>query len=140
VVDAALSTLPRVPALLGIMPMDVPVEGFRHVGRCENLENLWCMYCRETGDLATEHIAGLPRLKSYYAGMTRITDRSLEILGRMTSIESLEFWQCAGITDAGVRHLASLPQLREVSLDGLPGVTREAVALFPPHVRVSYSG
>src|SRR6516225_4266030 len=68
------------------MPMDVPDDGFRHVGRCAQLEKLTCMYCRDTGDLATEHIAGLSRLKHYYAGKTQITDRSLEILGGMTSL------------------------------------------------------
>ncbi|MEX2261475.1 MAG: hypothetical protein WD696_05970 [Bryobacteraceae bacterium] len=137
--DAALSTLPRFPGLRELMPMDVPDAGFRHVGLCEHLEALWCMYCRETGDTATEHIARLSRLKTYYAGKTQITDRSLEILGRMPSLERLEFWQCAGIGDAGVAHLAGLPRLRQISLDGLPGVTREAAALFPAHVRVSYS-
>jgi hypothetical protein len=80
------------------------------------------------------------RLKTYYAGKTRITDRSLEILGQMASLERLEFWQCAGLTDAGVAHLAGLPRLHEISLNGLPQVTRGAVALFPAHVRVSYSG
>jgi hypothetical protein len=138
--DVSLSALPRFPALRDLMPMDVPDVGFRHVGHCQNLEALWCMYCRETGDIATEHIAGLSRLKTYYAGMTKITDRSLEILGRMTSLERLEFWQCAGLTDEGVVHLATLPRLRQISLDGLPGVTRKALALFPAHVRVNYSG
>ena len=138
--DVSLSALPRFPALREFMPMDVPDAGFRHVGRCESLEGLWCMYCQETGDAATEHIAGLSRLKTYYAGKTRITDRSLEILGRLASLERLEFWQCFGITDAGVAHLAGLPLLHEITLDGLPNVTREAVALFPAQVRVSYSG
>ena len=119
--------------------MDVPDEGFRHIGLCENLEALWCMYCRDTGDAATGHIAGLKQLKSYYAGMTRITDRSLELLANMPSLERLEFWQCAGITDAGVARLAALPRLTELSLDGLAGVTRAAPALFPAHVRVNYS-
>jgi hypothetical protein len=76
----------------------------------------------------------------YYAGMTKISNCSLEILGRMTSLERLEFWQCAGLTYEGVAHVATLPQLREISLDGLPGVTRKALALFPAHVRVNYSG
>ena len=48
------------------------------------------MYCRDTTDTATEHIAAL-RLRYYYAGLTLITDRSLEILGRMTSLEQVEF-------------------------------------------------
>jgi ankyrin repeat protein len=137
--DGALSALPRFPALRDLMPMDVPDEGFRHVGKCENLEGLWCMYCRDTTDAATEHIAGLPRLKTYYAGQTKITDRSLEILSRMTSLEKLEFWNCGGITNAGVAHLAVLPALGEISVDGCRQVTPGAVAVFPTHVRARYS-
>ena len=79
------------------------------------------------------------RLKTYYAGKTRITDRSLEILGKMPSLERLAFWQCAGLSDAGIAHLTALPHLREISLDGLPGITRAAPSLFPTHVRVNYS-
>ncbi|MBI4421446.1 MAG: hypothetical protein HY560_11535 [Gemmatimonadetes bacterium] len=137
--DAALSALPRFPALKELMPMDVPDDGFRHVGGCEQLERLWCMYCRDTGDIATGHIAGLSRLETYYAGLTRITDRSLEILGQIHSLEKLEFWQTAGVTDAGLPFLARLPRLREISLDGLPNVTRRGAAVFPTHVRVHYS-
>src|SRR5512146_942492 len=33
--DGGLSALPRFPALRELMPMDVPDDGFRHVGRCE---------------------------------------------------------------------------------------------------------
>ncbi|MBI3263241.1 MAG: hypothetical protein HYZ58_08820 [Acidobacteria bacterium] len=137
--DAALSTLPRFPALREFMPMDVPDAGFRHIGRCENLEALWCMYCRDTTDAATEHIAGLSKLKTYYAGQTKITDRSLEMLSRMPSLEKLEFWNCAGITHDGVAFLAALPRLREVNLDSCRQVTPEAAAVFPAHVRVRYS-
>jgi hypothetical protein len=138
--DTSLSELPRFPALREFMPMDVTDAGFRHVGRCGNLESLWCMYCRETGDAATGHIADLARLKTYYAGKTGITDRSLKILGQIDSLERLEFWQCAGVTDAGVTDLARLPRLREIVLSGLPNVTRDAAALFPASVRVNYSG
>jgi hypothetical protein len=94
------------------------------------------MYCRDTGDAATGHIAGL-ELKSYYAGKTRITDRSLEILARMDSLETLEFWETAGITDAGIRVLARLPNLREISVEGSPNVTRAGLAGFRPTVRVN---
>ena|ERR1035438_5150388 len=98
------------------------------------------MYCRETTDAATEHIAGLSKLKTYYAGKTRITDHSLEILSRMQSLEKLTFWQCAGITDAGVSLLVRLRKLREVHLEGdMPQVTPEGTAVFPAHVRVDYS-
>jgi len=137
--DAALSALPRFPALKELMPMNVPDAGFRHVGKCEALEGLWCMYCRDTTDVATEHVAGLTRLKTYYAGQTKITDRSLEILSRMRSIESLEFWNCAGITNAGVRLLSALPALREISVDGCRQVTGDALAAFPAHVRARHS-
>ena len=119
--------------------MDVLDDGFRHVGRCENLEGLWCMYCRDTTDAATEHIAGLTKLKTYYAGQTKITDRSLEILSRMPSLESLEFWNCRGITNAGVALLAALPRLREISVDGCRQVTPDAVTAFPAHVRARYT-
>jgi hypothetical protein len=138
--DASLAILPSFPKLRQIMPMDVSDAGFRHVGRCENLEGLWCMYCRDTSDAATEHIARLRQLKTYYAGMTQITDRSLEILGRMDSFERLEFWACQGITDAGVAHLTALPRLREITIDGSPGVSRDIVALFPAQVRLKYAG
>ena len=96
------------------------------------------MYCRDTTDAATEHIAGLSKLKTYYAGQTKITDRSLEILSRMPSLEKLEFWNCGGITNAGVAHLAALPALREISVDGCRQVTPQAVAVFPAPVRARY--
>ena len=135
--DASLAVLPSFPALTFIMPMDVPDAGFRHVGQCRNLNALWCMYCRDTGDEATSHIAGL-QLQLYYAGKTRITDASLETLGRMMSLEKVELWQTAGVTDAGIAALAALPRLRELSISGVPRVTRGALAAFPPGVRVDY--
>lgn len=137
--DRALALLPRFPSLRQLMPMDVEDEGFRSVGQCEQLENLWCMYCRNTTDVATAHLAGLRKLKTYYAGQTRITDRSLEILAGMTSLEKLEFWNCAGITNAGISRLAALPNLREVIVDGCRHVTGDAAAAFAPtvHVRIS---
>jgi hypothetical protein len=137
--DAALSTLSTFPALRQLMPMDVSDAGFRHMGRCENLESLWCMYCRDTGDAATEHIGSLKKLKYYYAGQTKITDRSLEILSRIVSLVRMEFWNCDGLTNAGIAQLVQLPNLQELTLDGLPGVTKEVLAVFPAHIRVNYS-
>ena len=137
--DAALSLLPRFPALREFMPMDVPDDGFRHIGQCDTLEALWCMYCRDTGDAATEHVGGLTRLKSYYAGASQITDRSLQILGRMQSLERIEFVQCLRITGEGVSHLAGLEKLREIVFAGLPGVTLDDANRFRPGVEVSYS-
>ena len=136
--EAGLSSLPSFPALRGLMPMDVPDAGFRHIGRCENLEELWCMYCRDTGDPATEHIASLSKLKTYYAGATQITDRSLELLGQMSSLESMEFYECSRITNAGVARLVGMPRLKEITIGGSPNVTREGMSVFPKAIRVNY--
>jgi len=136
--DTALATLPTFPALRELTPIQVQDAGFRHIGQCERLERLTCMYCRDTTDAATSYIADL-RLKYYYAGLTRITDRSLEILGGMPTLEQIEFYECNGVTDAGLVFLARLPRLREVHLDGLPGVTLDGTRVFPAHVRVKYS-
>src|SRR5437763_1027242 len=73
--DESLSPLPHFPALRELTPVGMTDPGFRHVGACGRLERLTCMYCRDTTDMATEYIAGL-ELKYYYAGLTRITDRS----------------------------------------------------------------
>ncbi len=137
--DAALSLLPEFPALRELLPMDVNDAGFIHVGRCRALEHLWCMYCRDTGDAATESIASL-RLKSYYAGSTRITDRSLQLLAGMESLERIELDNCPGLTDAGIGRLAPLPNLQELVLDGLAKVTSRAPSLFGSGVQVRYVG
>ena len=136
--DEALSTLPRFPALRELTPIGMNDAGFAHIGRCKRLERLTCMYCRDTTDTATQHIAGLP-LSYYYAGLTLITDRSLEILSGMPSLEQVEFYECKNVTDAGLVFLAGLPRLREVHLDGLPGVTLEGTHVFPERIRVKYS-
>jgi hypothetical protein len=136
--DAALAALPLFPALRELTPIGLRDDGFRHVGRCERLERLTCMYCRETTDSATEHIAGL-RISYYYAGLTQITDRSLEILGRMDSLEQIELYECKGVTGAGLPFLTRLPRLREIHLDGLPGVSLAETRIFPDTVRVCYS-
>jgi ankyrin repeat protein len=133
-----LSLFPAFPELRELTPVGLTDDGFRYVGECRKLERLSCMYCRESGDAATAHIAGL-QLKYYYAGLTQITDRSLEILGRMDSLEQIEFYECQHVTDAGLPHLAALPNLKEVHLDSLPGVTLEGTKVFPPTVAVQYS-
>jgi hypothetical protein len=138
--DSALAALPRCRQLRQFVSIDVTDTGFRHVGRCENLESLYCMYCRDTGDAATEHISGLQKLRTYYAGMTQITDRSLEILGRMETFENLEFWQCMALTDAGVAYLATLPRLQRIEIYNSPKVSRSIIQLFRETVCVHYSG
>ena len=136
--DQAFSALPDFPALRELTPIGMQDDGFLHVGHCKQLERLTCMYCRETTDIATNHIAGL-HLKYYYAGLTQITDHSLEILGRMNSLEKIEFYGTRGITDAGLVFLSKLPKLREVSFEELPGVSFEGTKVFPDRVRVKYS-
>ena len=136
--DAALAKLSDFPALRELMPMDVTDDGFRHVGRCHQLESLILMYCRDTGDIATSHLSDLTNLKKYHAGYTLLTDRSLEILGQMRSLEGLSFEGCKWITDAGIPYLTVLPRLREISIGGCPKVTRSGVTGFPSTVRVNY--
>jgi hypothetical protein len=138
--DEALSLLPKFPALREFTPQGFQDEGFRHIGRCEQLEKLWCMYCPNTGDRATEYLADLSQLKMYYAGETQITDRSLEVLAGIASLERVELWGCASITNSGIAQLTRLPRLREITLDGLARVTPAAAKLFPPQVRVTYFG
>ena len=118
--------------------MDIPDEGYRHIGRCSRLESLVLMYCRETSDRATEHIAGLPRLKKYFASYTRITDRTPEILSGIQSLEEVTLSTCARVTNAGIATLARLPHLREVRVSGMPKVTQDVAAAFPTGVNVEY--
>jgi hypothetical protein len=136
--DAGVAELPKFPALRELMPMDVPDEGYRHIARCEGLESLILMYCRETTDAATEHIVRLPGLKSYFASYTRITDRTPELLSHMDSLERITLDGCAGVTNAGLAHLARLPRLRELRVSG-PRITPDIASDFPSRVRVRYS-
>lgn len=136
--DEALARLPDFPALEELTPIGFNDEGFRHAGKCKRIHRLTCMYCRDTTDRATEYVTELP-LKYYYAGLTKITDRSLELLGRITTLEQIDFYECQSITNAGLSYLAKLPNLREVHLDSLPGVTLEGTGVFPARVQVYYS-
>ncbi|MGC4045969.1 MAG: hypothetical protein QM758_19425 [Armatimonas sp.] len=138
--DDSLASLPDFPALRKFVSIDVSDSGFRHVGRCEQLEELSCMYCRETTDAATEHLTGLANLRTYYAGMTRITDRSLEVLAQLDTLESLHFWQVADITDAGVTGLARLPKLKKLVVEGSAEVSHSVGDAFPARVKVEISG
>jgi hypothetical protein len=138
VADAGVAELPRFPALRELMPMDIPDEGYRHIARCQGLESLILMYCRETGDRATEHLVRLHRLRNYFASYTQITDRTPELLAGMDSLESITFSDCAGVTDIGLAHLTRLPRLRELRVSG-PHVTSAITKAFPPTVRVHYS-
>jgi hypothetical protein len=136
--DVGVAELPRFPALRELMPMDVPDEGYRHIARCNGLESLILMYCRETTDAATEHIVRLPHLKSYFASYTRITDRTPKLLSQMDSLERITLDGCAGVTNTGLAHLARLPRLRELRVSG-PQITPEIAHAFPSQVRVRFS-
>ena len=136
--DAALASLPDFPSLLELMPMDVGDEGFRHIGRSQQLASLILMYCRDTTDVATSHITRMANLKKYHAGYTLITDASLEMLSQIRSLEEISFEGCKFITDAGLPFLTTLPRLREISIGGCPKVTRSGVKGFATGVRVNY--
>ena len=138
VADEAIAALPEFPALRELMPMDIPDAGYRHIGKCERLESLVLMYCRDTGDAATEHITRLPALRKYFASYTRITDRTPELLSGMDTLESITFDKCAGLTDAGVRSLARLPRLKELGISGRQ-ITSDVATAFGSAVTVHYS-
>jgi hypothetical protein len=137
--DVGISALPQFPALRELMPMDIPDDSYRHIGHCERLESLVLMYCRDTTDIATQHIAALPRLKKYFASYNRITDRTPEILSGVTSLEDVTLDSCAGLSNAGISSLARLPRLRALSVGGMRRVTADVAGAFPPTVRVRYS-
>lgn len=134
--DAGLAALPRFPALKELMPMDVPDAGYRHIGRCANLESLILMYCRDTTDAATEHIAGLRKLTDYFNSYTTITDLTPKRLSGIDSMERITFDTCHGLTDRGVAALARLPRLKELRVSGR-GVTPDVEAMFPAWVSVN---
>ena len=136
--DAALATLPDFPVLRELVPMNVSDDGFRHVGRSEQIESLILMYCRDTTDVATSHIVGMPNLRKYHAGYTSITDTSLELLSRIKSLEEISFEGCKHITGAGLPPLTTLPHLRELTIGGCPKVTRSGVKGFGSTVRINY--
>jgi len=136
--DVGISALPTFPALRELMPMDVPDAGYRHIGQCRQLESLILMYCRDTTDAATGHIAGLQKLSYYFNSYTTITDRTPELLSEMDSVERITFDACHGLTNAGVARLARLPRLRELRVSGR-GVTSEVGDPFPARVSVSYN-
>lgn len=137
--ERGLQMLPDFERLTEFMPIGVVDDGFRHIGRCERLEALHCMYCPTITDRATELIGGLPHLREYQAWGTQATDQTLCVLGTMRSIEQVRFTGCLFVTDAGLPALAQLPNLKSVALEGLPGVTVEGAAALPPHVRVNYA-
>ena len=136
--DVGVSALPDFPALRELMPMDIPDAGYQHIGRCDLLESLVLMYCRDTSDAATEHLTGLRHLLKYFASYTQITDRTPELLSRMESLEQVTFDSCAGLTNAGISHLARLPRLRELRVSGR-GLTSALKSAFSPAVTVHYS-
>jgi hypothetical protein len=137
--DAALAKLPDFPSLTELMPMDIPDDGFRHIGHRKQLESLILMYCRDTTDVATSHLVGLPNLKKYHAGYNLITDASLEMLSRIKSLEELSFEGCKFITNAGIPHLTTLSNLRKLSIGGCPQVTESAVTGFASSVQITYN-
>jgi hypothetical protein len=136
--DAGIATLPDFPALKELMPMDIPDAGYRHIRKCEQLESLVLMYCRDTTDAATEHLVGLPKLAKYFASYTQITDRTPELLSTIASLESVTFDGCAGLTDAGVGSLAALPNLHTLRVSGAQ-LSAGVAAAFPPRVEIHYS-
>jgi len=138
VAEAGIADLPYFPALRELMPMDIPDKGYRHIARCDQLESVILMYCRDTTDAATEHLVRLRRLKEYSASYTQITDRTPELLSKMDSLQRITISGCAGVTNAGLAHLARLPLLHEIRVSGQQ-ITPAIKEAFLPSTRVVYS-
>jgi hypothetical protein len=136
--DIGISALPAFPALRELMPMNVPDAGYRHIGKCGQLESLILMYCRDTTDAATGHITGLRQLSYYFNSYTRITDRTPELLSGIDSLERITFDTCHGLTPGGVARLARLPRLRELRVSGR-GIAADVGEGFPSRVRVVHA-
>ncbi len=136
--DSALAALPDFPSLRELMPMDIPDAGYRHIAKCTELEALTLMYCRDTSDVATEHLTALPHLARYFASYTQITDRTPALLSTIPSLEEITFDSCAGLTNAGIAHLAALPRLRTLRISGR-ALTSAVARAFPAQVSVHYS-
>jgi hypothetical protein len=137
--DEGVAALPEFPSLRELMPMDIPDAGYRHIGRCKQLESLVLMYCRDTTDAATEHLTELSSLSYYFNSYTTITDRTPELLSTVSSLERITFDACHGLTDRGVARLARLPRLRELRVASR-GVTTEVSKAFPASVSVRVGG
>jgi hypothetical protein len=136
--DSGIAKLPDFPALRELMPMDIPDAGYRHIGKCHELEVLTLMYCRDTTDAATEHITGLTKLRQYFNSYTTVTDETPRLLSTMDSLEKIVFDACHNLTDQGVSRLARLPRLMELRVSGR-GVTRDVGRPFSQRVVVRYS-
>ncbi len=134
--DAAIALLPEFPLLRELMPMGVPDAGYRHIGKCERLETLTLMYCRDTGDEATSHIVGLDNLRRYFASYTQITDRTPEMLATMNGLKEIEFSAVSKLTNNGIAALAQSKSLQRVRVDGSPQVTPDVGANFPETIEL----
>ena len=136
--DDDLEPLSRYPVLEEFWPTFFGDAAYRHVGQVTDLERLVNMYCKETGDEATEHISDLQELRKYHVWGTQITDRSLELMGQMNALESVLFWNCPHLTDEGISRLTRLPSLANLDLQKCEGLTVACVEGFRPEVRVNY--
>ncbi len=136
--DDSLEPLSRYPCLEEFWPTFYGDAAYRHVGQVKGLKRLVNMYCKETGDPATEHISGLTQLQKYHVWGTEITDRSLELMSQMDALESVLFWNCPGITDDGLSRLTRLPQLYTLDLQQCAGLTPRCVEGFRADVRVNF--
>jgi hypothetical protein len=139
-VDAeGLAALPSFPALRELMPMDVRDDDYRFIAQCTQLEALTLMYCRETGDVATSHLATLPNVRRYFASYTYATDRTPALLAAMPALEAATLHGIPGITNAGIEALGRSASLRSLSLAGMQHVTTEVAHLLPARVRLDYT-
>jgi hypothetical protein len=74
--------------------------GYRHVGRCAEVEVVTLNYSRDTTDAATEQLTGLTTVRRYFNSYTTITDRTPRLLSTMESLEEVTMDRACALTAA----------------------------------------
>ena len=136
--DEALSSLAH-SGLTSLLPMTCPTPDSVMWGAAART-GAPVVHVLSRHDRRGNRTAGWPlALEVLTLAVTKISDRSLEILSRLTTLERLEFWEIAGITDAGLKVLATLPALRELTIGGSSQVSLRGLSHFWRQINVTQS-
>ena len=87
--------------------------GLRHFTNLRSLDVTWS-YVEDEG---MRSLAGMTKLRKFWARDTRIGDKTLKILGSLRELEDLDVGG-TDITEAGIAHMAGLTRLRKLNILG----------------------
>jgi hypothetical protein len=94
--------------------------GLAHLGRLSSLEKLHFSGLNHAGswlgDVAIEHIVGLPALGDLTLNMCGTTDAGVKLLARMPQLTRLSLGDEARLTDAALDTIARLKHLKQLKL------------------------